>query len=234
MWTIQKLAGKRALDLDSFGAVCILAPHPDDETFGCGQLIAEMTARNKTVSVIFFSSGGGSHKGCCNLPTSEIEAERCRRAKAILADLGVRAENIIFLNMPDGELTESIPPEYDKIKQLVESQPSAVLLAPHPQEGWRDHGAVAALARKLAEGTKKELFYYCVWFYFSMPFRKFHHVQWSKAYSVGSSAAWRKKDEACRKYLTHIAPCGKPYAGVLPAELISAVLYRKEFFFRDI
>ena len=231
LWVIQRLCGKRPLAVDSLGAVCILAPHPDDETFGCGQLIAEMTARNKEVSVIFCSSGGASHKGCCNSPASAIEAARCQKAKEILADLGVRAENIVFLNMPDGELTEAIPPGYDKIKQLVERKTSAALLAPHPLEGWRDHEAVAELARKLAADTPKELFYYCVWFYFSMPFRKFHKVQWAKAYSAGTSASWRKKDEACRKYLTHIAPCGKPYAGVLPDELIKAVQYQREFYF---
>ena len=212
----------------------VWAPHPDDETFGCGQLIAEMTSRGKEVSVVFFSSGGASHNGCCDLSPAAIESARNQKAKEVLSNLGVRAENIFFLNMPDGELAGCIPSAYQKIKQLLAGMNPAAIIAPHPQEGWKDHEAVAELAQKLAADTGKELFYYCVWFYFSMPFRKFHHVQWSKAYSAGTSASWRKKFAACQKYLTHTAPCGKPYAGVLPDELISAVLYRKEFFFRDV
>ena len=231
IWTIQKLSGKRILDPDSLGPVCILAPHPDDETFGCGQLIAEMTSRGKEVSVVFFSGGGASHDGCCDLSPAAIEAARSEKAKEILSDLGVRAESMSFLNMPDGELAGCITSAYSKIKQLPAVTTAATILAPHPQEGWKDHGAVAALAQQLANETKKDLFYYCVWFYFSMPFRKFHKVQWRKAFSVHQPAAWQKKMNACQEYLTHRAPCGKPYAGVLPDELIKAVQYQREFYF---
>ena len=210
----------------------ILAPHPDDETFGCGQLIAEMASRGKEVFLIFFSGGGASHNGCCDLSSFAIETTRCQKAKEILSDLGVRAENMFFLNMPDGELAGSIPSAYLKIKQLIVNMTAATILAPHPQEGWRDHEAVSALAQKLATDTGKILFYYCVWFYFSMPFRKFHHVQWRNACFVHHPEAWRKKTAACRKYLSHLAPCGKPYAGVLPEELIDAISYSKELFFQ--
>ena len=210
----------------------VFAPHPDDETFGCGQLIAEMTSCGRDVFVVFLSSGGASHGRCCDLKPEEIEKARCQKAKEILTDLGVRLDNIFFMNMSDGELAGTIPPAYQKIKQLVESKNAATLLAPHPQEGWHDHEAVSALAAQLAAETKKELFYFCVWFYFSMPFRKFHHVKWRKAYSVCQPDAWQKKRAACQKYLTHLAPCGNPYAGVLPDELIEAISHKNELFFK--
>lgn len=233
IWTIRTLCGKRSLDLTSLGALCILVPHPDDEVFGCGQLISILTSQGKNVFIVFFSCGGASHIGCCDLKPEGVEKARCQKAKEILTDLGVQEKNIFFMNMPDGELAGSIPSAYQKIKQLVTSFTGATLLAPHPQEGWSDHEAVAKLAEQLAVETKKELFYYCIWFYFSMPFRKFHHVEWRKAYSLHQPDAWQKKTAACRKYLAHCAPCGKPYTGVLPDELIEAISYRNELFFKS-
>lgn len=211
----------------------VLAPHPDDETFGCGQLISKMISSGKEITVVLFSGGGASHHGCCDLAPDEIATARLRKAEEILTELGVGKENIVSMDLPDGKLSCSIHAEdYDKIKKLAEDKKSAAILAPHPQEGWADHMAVAALAQRLAEDSGKELFYYCVWFYFSMPFRKFHLVKWGNAYFVHRPDAWQKKRAACQKYLAHYAPCGKPYAGVLPDELIGAVQHNKEIYFK--
>ena len=53
-----------ARDLDEItGNRCalILAPHPDDESLGCGGLIAEACARGRPPAVIIVSDGTGSH-----------------------------------------------------------------------------------------------------------------------------------------------------------------------------
>src|SRR5690606_38092378 len=43
------------------GPLLVIAPHPDDETLGCGGVIALATCRNVRVHTVFVTDGGASH-----------------------------------------------------------------------------------------------------------------------------------------------------------------------------
>lgn len=209
----------------------ILAPHPDDETFGCGQLIAECAASQKKVYVVFLSDGTGSHQNCCDLSPLALAEKRRGDAFKAMKILGVPEENLYFCDLPDGRLSEAIPSKYNDLKNLIASFQCNTLLVPHPEEGWADHLAVTRLGNELADALQLKLYYYCVWFYFSMPFRKFINVKWRSSCFSYLPVTYEKKCAACNIYLKNLASCGNPYAGALPHELISAIISPKEVFF---
>src|SRR5262245_24685447 len=49
-------------DLVGHSPVLVLAPHPDDESLGCGGLIAACQAQGHPVHVLVLTDGAGSHR----------------------------------------------------------------------------------------------------------------------------------------------------------------------------
>ena len=42
--------------------ILVVAPHPDDESLGCGGLIAKLAASGSAFCVLFVTDGGASHR----------------------------------------------------------------------------------------------------------------------------------------------------------------------------
>lgn len=88
------------------GAALIFAPHQDDETLGCGGLIALKRQQDIPVSVAFLTDGSACYEsialpGVTVMPTSEIIQLRKEEATEALEKLGVNASNIHFLDQRD-------------------------------------------------------------------------------------------------------------------------------------
>jgi LmbE family N-acetylglucosaminyl deacetylase len=100
-------AAMRALPLgglDSIvgsGTVLILAPHADDESLGCGGLIAECCARGRPPWVLILTDGVGSHPNSRAYPAARLRATREAEARQAVAELGLPADRIGFLALPD-------------------------------------------------------------------------------------------------------------------------------------
>ncbi len=118
-------------------SLLVLAPHPDDEVFGCGGLLALAQRSAWRTRVIVVTDGGqGGHA-----PTRE--AESLAAATALAGD-GAPGDTE-FWRLPD----RGVVPD-DKLRQRVES---AVLearadwvIAPSPFEVHPDHRAVCRVA----------------------------------------------------------------------------------------
>jgi LmbE family N-acetylglucosaminyl deacetylase len=52
--------------------VMVLAPHPDDETLGCGGLITELTAKGRPPVVVVVTDGTGSHPASRSYPPARL------------------------------------------------------------------------------------------------------------------------------------------------------------------
>ena len=65
--------------------VLVLAPHYDDETFGCGGLLAELAAAGSEIRTLFLTDGGGDlHDPEERRAYSELRQQEARRALAAL------------------------------------------------------------------------------------------------------------------------------------------------------
>ena len=92
---------------DLFGtarSLGVIIPHPDDETLGCGGLIAAANARGIAVTVTVLTDGAASHPGARAWPPVRLARRRRRELGAAMAVLGGAA--LVFGTAPDGGLAE--------------------------------------------------------------------------------------------------------------------------------
>jgi LmbE family N-acetylglucosaminyl deacetylase len=108
------LAAARALPLGDLHAVTggralILAPHPDDESLGCGGLIAAACEAGQPPIVVILTDGAGSHPHSRRFPPDILRATREAETLAALACLGLAANRAVFLRTHDTRAPSSGP-----------------------------------------------------------------------------------------------------------------------------
>ncbi|MDD7699702.1 MAG: PIG-L family deacetylase [Spirochaetia bacterium] len=230
LWVIRRLQGNTPLSVESFDNLVVLAPHPDDETMGCGQLLARAVKQGIACKVLVVSDGTGAHQNCCSLDENTLA--NCRRlsCRKALKVLGLSEENLVFMGFPDGKLHQHVDEIFNRVLEQINGI-HCTLLVPHELEGWGDHKAITLVGKRLAVAKGYNLLSYCVWFYFSMPFRFFYKVKWHSAKTLCNIEDCQKKQAALAIYHNDKAPCGQPYAGGLPSLLWQAVNDECEVFF---
>lgn len=152
------------------GGFLILAPHPDDESIGCGGLIAECVARGRPVRVVILSEGGASHPNSPSFPRPRLAALRQEETRAAVAELGLNPmRDLDFLGLPDAALPSCGPAFDAAVSHLLrlaerDGHPAAVFTTwghdPHT-----DHKAARAMGGALARAlpSRPKLYAYPVW-----------------------------------------------------------------------
>jgi LmbE family N-acetylglucosaminyl deacetylase len=142
----------------------VIAPHPDDETLGCGGLLAWAAERGCLVHVVFLTDGERSH------PDARVDLRRIRRGEALLAAtrLGLLPQNISFLGLPDAGL--QMLSELDVawvgrwIRALMAERRPCLVAVTAPSDPHGDHQAAYALVANAArELAGVEVMAYPVW-----------------------------------------------------------------------
>lgn len=216
--TLYRAKASRKPAFSPDGRVMILAPHPDDEVFGCGGLIARLVAEGRAPHVAVLTGGEGSHDNCCAMSKAGISAARRGLTHLAARELGLPESHIHELDFADGKIGLDHGAEYGRLKHLIAELEPATILVPHRGERWPDHLAVRRLGLELAP-ENATVYEYCVWFwYYSQS-----ALDWHKAYSLKmSSEEHARKLAAIRAYHTALAPCGNPWVGVLPKPFVKA------------
>lgn len=208
--------------------ILILAPHPDDEVFGCSGLIQQQIFVGKEVFIIFMTRGELSHKDCCNIEQSELMSERAKLTDKALNLLNVNKNNIYRLSYPDGFLSYNSE-ETQKLKNLIELINPDAIFVPHSGEGWNDHIEAQNIANNLEKNNNVVLYEYCVWFWYYNVW----NIDWKKSFILPmSQKQLKRKNQAIDTYIYAKAPCGKPYSGVLPKVFVWANRWKNELYFK--
>jgi len=127
--------------------VLVLAPHPDDETLGCGGTIKLLTQAGTAVDVLYSTRGElGFEAPEATTATSrqQLADVRTAEARAACAVLGVR--QVDFLNGRDGSLAEQAHLASDLGDRLRAGDYDRVF-CPWPQDRHPDHQATFACLR---------------------------------------------------------------------------------------
>lgn len=209
-------------------ASIIIAPHPDDEVIGCAGLIQQLLKAGKQVDVVILSGGEKSHSGCCHIDETALKETRRNLSRQAAKVVDLPLEHLHFLDYPDGGIAYNHP-ETNRLKQLIaEVKPNAIFV-PHRGEGWSDHIEAGRIAKKLTEKCDGiQLYEYCVWFWY--------YNVWSIDWKNARLIKMNKEEHQCKlkvmdAYITPLAPCGKPWSGVLPKVFVKANQWNKELYF---
>ncbi len=98
---ISALPIKTITHLLSYRQVVVVAPHPDDETLGCGGAIALLRQHHIPVQVLVISDGTQSHPNSKRFPAEKLRTVRASEALSALEILGVAADSVTFFQWPD-------------------------------------------------------------------------------------------------------------------------------------
>jgi LmbE family N-acetylglucosaminyl deacetylase len=124
-------------------SILIVAPHPDDETLGCGGAIALLRQLNLSVAVTVVSDGTKSHPNSLAYPSPKLKKLREQESLAALAILGVAPEAVTFLNLPDGEVDISSKSQVAiaSIEQYLNKLAPSIIFLPWRKDPHPDHRA---------------------------------------------------------------------------------------------
>lgn len=149
------------------GGLVVVAPHPDDESLGCGGLIALSAAAGRAVRLVVLSDGCGSHTHSLAYPPERLRGLREAETLAAAARLGLGPEAVRFLRLPDAAVPSNGPQAEAAAQAVVEAvRDSAagaicVTWGHDPHCDHRAAAAIVALARPRLGGAR--VFAYPVW-----------------------------------------------------------------------
>ena len=217
-------AKKLPLNADRY---LVIAPHPDDEVFGCAGIIHRLSQLGKKVHVVILTQGEAVH----DEPKIDIQTLVARRRELALDAakiMGLLPEQYSFFDWGDDKVREDNIHE-SKVKELVtiiDAIKPEVIFTPHLADVHLDHTHTAKIVSNLISPSTKQI-YYCVW----LLWYQSHKPQWNKSYVLKMSKKERFiKEKAMDAYVLPIDEYGMPYSGDL-RELASITRWRKELFF---
>jgi LmbE family N-acetylglucosaminyl deacetylase len=168
---VQTVAGRTATDFLLPGAALVLSPHQDDETIGCGLLMAEKANRGIPVAVAVATDGSAGWFSSTPRPAPHGIAEaRHREWHRALDLLAVPRADRFELNFPDGRLSDHENELADRIGDLCRRvRPSQVFVTrtadPHPDHRTLARAACHAVAQTYDAGPdpRPQVFTYRVY-----------------------------------------------------------------------
>jgi LmbE family N-acetylglucosaminyl deacetylase len=166
---ISALAKLPLGDLDQIapiGTVLITAPHPDDESLGCGGFIAESCSHGRPPVVVIMTDGTASHPNSLTYPTDRLRALRESETCAALTVLGLSSDRLHFMRLRDsamplkGALAQATIAELRKLVLLYQCK---TILAPWIHDPHCDHETTQMMVRAAITGMAVSLYSYPVW-----------------------------------------------------------------------
>lgn len=148
----------------------VFAPHQDDETLGCGGTIIRKKRAGADLKIVFLTDGSRSHQ---SIAAEDLRGMRIQEAIAAARQLGVPAEDVIFIGIQDGELMQHQAEAIAKIQRILAQFPPEEVYIPYRDEPMfvSDHTATyQAVISALERGKHSVRVYeYPVWFWRQYP-----------------------------------------------------------------
>ncbi len=122
--------------------VLIIAPHPDDESIGCGGAICLHVARKDRVSVVYLTSG---ELGLKSVPRETAWGIRETEARVAAKILGIRKQ--YFLRQPDWFVNKHVTAVARALAPILEKEHPDLVYLPHENEWHPDHQIALRILR---------------------------------------------------------------------------------------
>ena len=149
----------RPVDLPPGRRVAVVAPHPDDELVGAGGTVTKHVAAGHQVQIVMATSGEAS-ASFLGLGPGAARAQREDEARAALAEVGIGADQVVFLRLAEKALaargsSRAAPNRTGgagtgrgaagELAQALAGFAPDLLYSPSPADGHSVHAAVAGM-----------------------------------------------------------------------------------------
>ena len=138
----------RAEPVPRVSAALVIAPHPDDESIGCGGTVALMVAAGAKVDVVYTTNGarGAADRSTAQAgPSQALAKRRADEARAACSMLGVR--DVVFLDAEDSGLHHRLD-LVGALRDVVHRNAYDIVFMPWPYDGHVDHRSSFELGRR--------------------------------------------------------------------------------------
>lgn len=140
--------------------ILIIAPHPDDETLGCGGIIAIKSRAGYEINIIVLSDGSRLFEGTFGKNTQPspkgISDLRKRETERTVKLLGGDPGKIRYLDYKDGSLEEKTDEIAKLIREAIHELKPEQVYAPDNYEHHPDHNAANVITRKALEEIEEK------------------------------------------------------------------------------
>ncbi|MEJ8574363.1 PIG-L deacetylase family protein [Microbaculum marinum] len=171
--------------------ILVLSPHPDDESLGCGALLAECF-ESVGAHVACITDGRHSHRKSRQWPGPRLAALRQCELLSAVSILGGEAEDVTFLGFHDCDAPEDEADQLQtamRLQALCERLDVGAVFSPSGRDPHKDHLATFGIARRLHEiAPSLRMFVYPVW-------SRWHDA---RAEALGPRSSLRIHAAACR------------------------------------
>lgn len=151
------------------GPVLVVAPHPDDETLGCGGLITACVARGDLVYTVFVTDGAASHPNSRAWNRARLAGQREAEATEALRRLGAGNQPRTFLRLADAAMPMRGSPGHVAAARafaaIIRKVGPRLVVLPWRRDPHCDHRGSWALATGslTASGVAPATLEYAIW-----------------------------------------------------------------------
>lgn len=216
--------------------IVVVAPHQDDESLGCGGLIAQAALLGLDVRIVFISDGAGSHPNSQAYPPDRLRALRQAEACSAALILGLPPEKLSFLRLPDRHVPHDGADAAEAVRciaSLVDECHASMILTSWIEDPHCDHKAAfhlsVAAARQAA--VTPDVHAYVVWGWTLAPDTEIGQTQ-GRGWRLDVSAQSEVKARAIAAHASQLTDMidDDPSAFRLDEEMLERFRGRYEYF----
>ncbi|MEO8539393.1 MAG: PIG-L family deacetylase [bacterium] len=147
-------------ELGPFGRVVVVAPHPDDEVFAVGGLMASLAAAGYPLDVVAVTDGEASHAQSTRITPDQIRCVREQETLRAYQHLQISPRRI-RLAIPDSGVARHLQCLADRL--LSPLLGASFVVAPIETDGHPDHDATSRAVSTAADALGIPCWQYAVW-----------------------------------------------------------------------
>ncbi len=188
--------------VDDWGKTLVVAPHPDDESLGCGGAIRLLREKKMEVHVLVLSDGTLSHPNSNKFPPEKLRQLRENEIIEALKILGVDKKKAEFFRYKDRSVPNGNSKNRNEVIEKCRNYLSKItpqtILVPWRRDPHPDHRAAFSLLNAANKSAK--IIEYPIWLW--------EIAESADAPQIGEVVAWRldinrvseKKQQAIRAH----------------------------------
>ncbi|PSB07726.1 hypothetical protein C7B61_20850 [filamentous cyanobacterium CCP1] len=202
----------------------VFAPHQDDETLGCGGVIALKRKQGVAVKVVFLTDGRNCYHGApapIPISTEQCIQTRQQEALAALQTLGISASDVIFLKHQDSSLgqlqAEQRQAAIEELRALLQQFCPQEVYVPYFKDMHGDHIETYHLVREALKtfDPSIDVWQYLVWSLWCYEYLDdLVENKFSNLYRVAIDRVQQQKNEALRAYRSQYIPIVKNFTAL--------------------